>query len=693
VKYVIESAMKRPIPQLPVFVSLLDALPIKIADGLTILESDVAECLAVQLFGQRVILPMLMTNAGREIVFEGAIAHPIVQIPNVCTLSISHFRLAIHSPIPFVSLNSLAFDITGQACLELHLPAIFGANAILLDGMIHLVTKNALEVQQLRIDFEQAAWSLPLPAKASLWIHANCLDFSLAEDGSAIIEMQVVCSVEGLAPRLQNVLGMICCNANVRWTKDGMTIAAKTVFEKLTIPLPSFAALGDNPAWNLDELALSAKYLRISVGHDLECSLDMSVVIPSILRDFMEPQIDFRFSALNEDVRIELLSSPFRNLDCIRVPNGNLRAKMRVGEGKISFDLPSLHMDWARRMIVAEGQISHKNLRIPLEPLRLLLERAGISSLAKRLPDSVAFESVGLTGIAAAFSNLIANVFRNGHRAEKVQQLFDDPLEYLHHVPQRLQDEFLRVHVPKEIAFRFECTFDFDARVHFSLSNDSIRAAASPIRLLVPLLGPRGPELHRITIYRWSFGELHAGQVLTVELDAEVESFDLTTAVNESQSRLHLRDVVALLGQSGGVPWMVPASFREIGWTYTGADGMTAVFQSKLSLPSVDFSTLMHWLIQVQDPALRGKNSFDLFGNGLCEGHVGPAYLRLPRSLGSQEFGSMNDVLALRSPKELELLLEAWQTLDFHRFVELLPARYGWSSLLQTDLWGALKKR
>lgn len=694
-----------PFYRIPIFVSLLDALPITIADGFVVLESDVAECLVVQIFGQRLTLPVhaSATDDTRELVFEGTIPRPLVDIPNVCSLSIPQLRIGIQSSTS-LDVDSLAFDIMGEACLELHLPAIFGANSVLLDGKLHVVTQNALSLKHLRIDFDHAAWSLPLPANAFLWIYVNYLDVSFADDGSPRMEMQVGCSIEGLAPRMQRVLGQTGFQAQLRWTKDGATLASTTVCDRLKIPLPSFEAFGGGAARNLDELTLSAKYLRINIGRTIECSVDVSVSVPEVLRDIMSPQLDFRLSTVNEDVRIELLSSPFRALDCARVPNGNLRARIRVGEGRVSFDIPSLRIDWARRTIVAEGQVAHQNLRIPLGPLRSLLERTGMQVLAQHLPETIPFQSFGLTGVAAALSDLLAAALQKGSWADPARYVLGNVSKALYRLPPRVQRDFLQVHVPKEIAFRLECTFDLDARVHLAPSNDPIRAEASPIRLLVPFLGPHGPELCAMTLYRWTFGELRAGQLFTVEVDAEVESFVLaplsfgqsllpagiSSSPHEMQSRLVLRDVVALVGQSGGAPWMVPLSFRKIGWTYVGHEGMSAVFQCSLSLPKVDFQTLIPLLLRRQDPSSPGGEPLDWAKLGQFECQAGPAYLRLPRYLGSKEFGSPDAVVSLRTPKELERLLSVWQTLDVHRFLDMIPSLFGFDNGNAARLWSSV---
>lgn len=669
--------MMSPFVRIPIFVSLLDAFPIRVADGLVLLESDVTECLVVQVFGQRMTLPVTMNDGSAEIAFEGAMTGALVEIPNVCSISVPRIRFGIQSPTSSLSIDSLVVDVLGHARVELHLPGLFGNKTLLVEGKLHIATKNGLAIKHVRIDFEQAAWSLPLPGGVSLCIQPKFLDFSSADDGSARVEMLVACSVEGLAPRMRLALGKAAFEAHLRWTKDGTTLAATTVWEGIKIPLPTFDAFGGGAKWALDEMTLSAKYLRINIGSSVECSIDVRVGVPMVLHEYIEPHIDLRLSAINDEVHIELLSSPFRNLDCTRVPNGNLRARMPVGQGQVTFDLPILCIDWARRCIVAEGRIAHRNLHIPLAPLRSLFERTGLDALAKHLPNSIALQSFGLSGIAATFSDLITAGLQNGFLTEHARHAFDSAFKALYQLPPRLQKDFLDVHVPKELAYRFECTFDFDARLHLAPSNDPIRAQTSPIRLLVPLLGPHGPELLGITLYRWAFGELRAGQVFTVEVDAEIENFDLmpfsivSASRNTKQWRLVLRDVVALLGQTGGVPWLVPTSFRKIAWNYSGADGTSAIVQCDLSLPKADFSTLLHWLLRRCDGSTLAA---DTIKDPQFECHVGPAYFRLPRSMGGKEFGSMDEMISLRTQEELDRLLQVWQKLDVDGFLEMLSA-------------------
>lgn len=688
--------MTRPLPHIPIFVRLLDALPIKIANGFALVESDVSECLVVELFGQRMTLPVQALSAGdggRELLFEGTMAHPVLEMPNVFTLSIPQLRIGITSTSSSLAFESLAMDIMGRVRIELHLPAIFNTKPIFVEGTLHFASKNAIVANRLRIDLDEGEFSLPLPFGISLRIKPNSLEISWREDRSFSAEMTIACSVAGLPQRIQNVITKTSFEANIRWSKDGMTIATTTLCEGVRIPLPSFAAFGGSPAWNLDELTFSAKYMRISLGQTIECSLDVGVDIPVVLHEFMEPHIDLRLSSLDDDVRIELLSSPIRALDCIRVPNGNLRARLRVGDGRISFDIPSLRIDWARRRFIAEGQFSHQNLRIPLAPIRALLERARLFSIAQRLPDSIAVQSFELTSMAAAFSNMLSGTSQGGIFSEQMRALVNNSFEKGLHWAQRVQDNFFRVHVPQKLAFQVECTFDFDVRVHVAPSNDPIRTEKSPIRLLAPHLGPSGPELLGITLYRWSFGELRAGQVFTVELDAELESFELLPILRGSQHpthlRVELRDVAALVGQSGGVPWIMPTNFRQIGLSFNDFDEVQAGFQCSLSSPKVDFKTLIHTLVQ-RDDLPRSELNLSI------EARVGPAFLRLPRRFGGKLFGSTDKVLTLRSPREIDGLLNAWQSFDVNELIDMVLVKFGPQDVeieIGPDHWDVMRSR
>ena len=672
---------------LRVFLDDLGPFPIEIADGLSIIEVHASGSIVVNVFVRRVALLMVgRVTDGKmsEVAFEGPVLASVASAFDIAVFSLPYLHIRL-------SRESHSFEVTGRGRLELHGPAALGANSWVLDGELHVVDGMSGQ-RHMRLDFHEAIATLPIAGGMSVSVMPRRLLFAVDENGSALLEMRVTCGARGLPRGLREVFDGETFDADMSFTEEGVTLQASTLREGLAIPLPAFEPFGGSSAWHLEEMTLSAKRLCIQIGREVLCSIDIRVGVPAVLCSVLESHIDLRLTSSANDVRFQLLSSPFRALECTPGPKETLQARLRFEDGgEISFVLPEFHFDWTSRCVVAEGRLAHQDLRIPMAPVRSLLERAGMHVMANHLPEAIPVQSFGLTQLAPTLTNLAAKAFHPGVVADKAREALDKLLQRLEQLPKRLRDDFLHVDIPKELAFRIECTFDFDARFHVAPSNDKAEAEASPLRLLVPLVGQHGPELVGLTLYRLAFGEFRAGQAFTVEIDAEVDRFELlpialaTTldgqgrlpSADDLQSRLLLRDVTALLGISAGVPWIVPLSFRTIGLIYTGIDGIDAGIQWGFSAPHVDMGTLMRLLVRCRDALAHEGHIFDWPAELRLECSVGPAYLRFPKVLGGQVLGSTHETISMDTPAQLMQMVSAVQTLDMHRLLDMIPPGFG----------------
>lgn len=340
--------------------------------------------------------------------------------------------------------------------------------------------------------------------------------------------------------------------------------------------------------------------------------------------------------------------------------------------GEVAFLKPRLSFDGAS-FAASGGFHLVRDVRLPAAPLRPGMRQLGLGALADALPDSIPLLDLhvlrddgagGKTLDADAFLDVLDRIRRDTGLEVPVEEL--RPVLRLvagqfDRLPAGFRD-YLDVTIPK----RLELDVAFTPSAGFGLKLD-VRAPGNPLRLLVPT--PTG--FQGITLRRLALGELLSGNLLLVDVDAEVDQFDLVSlgaslflppAVAETftntaaiQQRLVVRDVMVMVVLTTGIPIPVPVWFGAVGVQRYGLEGLEAQALFNNNVANATLVTVLRGLVDLY----RELKAFfsepdrllpaDLFSrNGLNLGvNLTPGFVRLPKYLGGTVLGSEETLFTL----------------------------------------------
>lgn len=592
------------------------ALPLTLAEHVSLVDLDfggdapASGSLVVSFLGRSVRLrasePGTDGCGRRRLVFAGDMADPLVDLGSLGSFRLTRLQVAVAFELEGAALAARpSFEIAGRGRLELHGLGALGADPFAFEGDLVAFPAGATDDTQVRLDFEETTVSLSVARGISLSLSLRRLYF-VEDDSGPGFELTGRLGVLGLSPVLGAALADEVIPVEVAVRGDGLHITAGSVLRPLRIPLPSVERLGGGAPLDVGAVILSARGLEVTVGRELAFCVDVEIGLPSSLHAILHPGFMVRVTGGARDVELRLLTSPAKALTLTRRAGGPSDAHLRLGaHGDVFFVLPSLRVDWAARSLVAEGRFRYSDLRIPLAPVLSLLRAGGMGSLADRLPASLVLSPLGLTGAVALIGRLIEDALGKGALGAQVREEVSRLMERVDRLPRRFRESFLEIELPEELEFRLDVAADLTTRVVVS------PPGGEPLEVLVPVLGPGGPELLGVALHRLALGQLLGGQVLSVEVDAEIDRFDLariasamslsTTGAlpppHAMEQRLLCRDVTAILMYSAGVPALIPLFFREIGLVHRGMDGLVADVRFRLPAPRLDLSSAVRAIV------------------------------------------------------------------------------------------------
>jgi hypothetical protein len=327
-----------------------------------------------------------------------------------------------------------------------------------------------------------------------------------------------------------------------------------------------------------------------------------------------------------------------------------------------------------------------------------------MQSFAKRLPESIGLQPFGWMDLATAFTNLITQTLGASVIAERARAELNHLVERMDLLPHHLRESLLHVEFPTDLAFRIELTSDLGAQIQLSpiappgptahgVQSEDVEPKA--MKLLIPLLGPSGPEWIGLSLRHIAFSQIRAGQLFAIEVDADVDRFELLplalsmtlakegtfTRPDDLQQRLSCRKMVALLAFPSGTPVLVPVFFDELSIQWMGLDGFGASGRWSFPAPKMAFAALMRLLAHVENAAMVRPGQFlrslKLPEHVLLTLTTGPFWIRLPTYLGGGRVDIEQATAELDTPETLARFLRAVQQVDIDGFLETIPFAMG----------------
>jgi hypothetical protein len=216
-----------------------------------------------------------------------------------------------------------------------------------------------------------------------------------------------------------------------------------------------------------------------------------------------------------------------------------------------------------------------------------------------------------------------------------------------------------------------------------------------PAFQLNPLLPIPVPALNGIELRGISFGELSGGSLFLLEVDANLDQFDLITLAaslalpdddaiplptpRDLQRRIVLRNLFMIIVYQTVIPIPIPLFYDEVGIEYLGLEGLHLQTHAQFPMPSFDLGEISrivtdfgrffsdrNFLLNPNTPPDNVNLRFSLDSN----------YLRLPEYLGSQMLGPGMDGPDIDLYANLAHLLNGLKTLSVNDLIQALPLAY-----------------
>ncbi|HBF33668.1 TPA: hypothetical protein DDW35_03820, partial [Candidatus Sumerlaeota bacterium] len=338
------------------------------------------------------------------------------------------------------------------------------------------------------------------------------------------------------------------------------------------------------------------------------------------------------------------------------------------GTGVLEFQVPEFVLDAAKGSFKAAGGFEIVgDVQIPLTTLKTLLKALNIESASNVIPDSIPIK--GITFYTEKDGFRFENFFSLfGVQDNNMQQL-KGQLQAIDNVLNRLPGDLLEygnIEIPKHLNFELEVTADGSCSGKFSVKADkdsnaivSTSGTKSDERTDIPvkLIIPTFPQLIGIKLYSLSFGELFGGSALRLDIDADIDVFDLVTLVaslvlpevtgdnvtlfpdpHTYRKRCTLQNLFMFIIYETGFPIIIPVFYDKIGFSYRGLEGLELESSFKFPKPTLSLEGVGAFLTECSN-LIQGKdlNLENLEKAELTTFTVGANYIRLPKYISIEE--------------------------------------------------------
>ncbi|HET7460451.1 MAG TPA: hypothetical protein VFJ82_04350, partial [Longimicrobium sp.] len=521
-------------------------------------------------------------------------------------------------------------------------------------------------------------------------------------------------------------------SSTLRVDGTGVSFTVDRLLNTLLLPLPDLS-LPDGTTAPLGSLALAATDFSVRLGEGVAVGARLGVGLPPEINhlfgvergadgrpaprtrlletydDASRPAtplgVEVRAGLRQGTLGVEVLPGalPFRGF---REENDEFVLEM--GElGSVRFRRPVLRYDPAAGTLHAEGGFTQRGLKLPLGWLRPVLGSLGMEALAERLPAAVPLAEVSLLRDGEVDAELAIEVFEGLLSAPldpALRQAVRAVAGHFNRLPPRLRD-YLDVRLPGELAFRLSVTPDGGFQLHLSTGTETERPgpgatrSLTPLKLLVPTVGPLGVELVGIRLYGVTVGMALGGQLLVLQVDAEADRFDLVSlaaamALDAAGSAvlrppaqlgqtLVVRDLLAVVVIATQVPVPIPLFYDEVAVLAGEPTGFELAVRVRFPRPRLSLRELLGSAQRIRrfateeeyffggDPGARGPREMDLRWT------IGESYLQLPPWLGGEVLGVRGRDLAEVSALEtIERALDAVKGFEVVPLIESIPLQH-----------------
>ncbi|MEV5750746.1 hypothetical protein AB0L00_23230 [Actinoallomurus sp. NPDC052308] len=448
---------------------------------------------------------------------------------------------------------------------------------------------------------------------------------------------------------------------------------------------------------------LDASDFALTVGGEFRLSADFGVGLPAGLNEMFgtrpdgSPSVEifrtyladdpgsvtrFRLSVGSaEGLSVALLTSPIRAVT-FQTRQQHTWAVVDLGAyGAFELQVPEFGYD-GTAFRANGGFRTTRPLALPLTPLRTLLSGAGLRELADVLPSSVPLNDLEVYDPKTGLN--IQGLIDALHLPDSFTQVLRTVEEHVDRLPSALL-AYLNVKVPDGFTFDFTITPTGGVRGRLAVEG------GTPIRLLLPSVGPLGPQLVGLELREVAVGELFGGVLLCLDLDCTIEQFDLATLaavlllppdglpmLPDSRnliSRIDIRNLSIIAVYETGIPIVVPLFYDELAYERLGLEGVGLRSHWRFPRPTLDVDFLRRLFAQFAafftDPhALLDPSAppgADLSFT------IGPNAIHLPAYMGGGTLGSDQDLATVNVYASVARTLNFLKAGDTDEIIQAVP--------------------
>jgi hypothetical protein len=360
--------------------------------------------------------------------------------------------------------------------------------------------------------------------------------------------------------------------------------------------------------------------------------------------------------------------------------------------GGFRFKIPKFTYSIAETKFTAKGGMEvTKPLTLPLTLLKSLVAETDFKAINNYLPNTVPLKEFNLVDEKGDLrvEQLIAAIEGTiGIIPEDIKSKIEILRNRVEKLPTQFR-QYLNIQLPQSFYFDIEissATSDLKFNVYVK-DNDP------PIRALIPA----APIIQGLELRGFSLGAIFGGNLLTMEVDASFDQFDLPTLAvcalapevtqitgvdtKSLQYRLNLNKVFSVIIHQTRVPIILPLFYDNISIEYLDIAGVELVTEVKFPMPKlnlVEIAKLFYNFIRfcrekqyLLDPYNPPKDFNLRFALPLTRN-----YLQLPKYLGGARLGSNKVGIDVNAYQLVAILMNAIKTGSINQLIQAMPIEY-----------------
>ncbi len=338
--------------------------------------------------------------------------------------------------------------------------------------------------------------------------------------------------------------------------------------------------------------------------------------------------------------------------------------------GRVTIDMPTLSLTPEGSISASGGFDIKEDLRIPLTPLKYLLDQAGLSDISKNINDGIPLKGIDFYSQRKGetrkhfHTDAFFELFTSEPGRVPIPEWLKQGFNIVDDILDRLPDNFLEygnIEIPKHLHFNLDFTPDgsltFQVSVKDPESDPENEDEVVPIKMLLPTF----PNFMGIELYSLAFGELFGGALLRLDVDMKIDAFNLPSMLaallfpydsmpKEIASKLpdpkqfhnscRIKNLlIIIIYQAAGVPIPIPLFFDELSISYIGPEGVESKSSFGFPKPKLDLADIGTLITEFIGFFKDGKDIDREKVEKISLGDfiIGPNYMRLPKYISTEE--------------------------------------------------------